>query len=66
MDNSKIILIDDNKSNHINKHNYFYHIYPYSFINKYDFEMIKLLGFAIVANLFGLEKTKLLYKKHVY
>lgn len=64
-DNNNSILIDDNKSNHINKNNNFYHIYPYSYLNKYDYEMIKLFGFVFTANLIGLDKAMVLYHRNI-
>ena len=51
-----IVLIDDNIKN--NKNNSFYHIYPYNFLSKHDRELIKLVGFVIIANLIGLSNVK--------
>lgn len=64
LDNNKTILIDDNYSNHINKSNNFYHIYPYNFLTKCDIEMLKLLYFTLGANLFGISNMKKYYPKY--
>lgn len=58
IDNSKKILFDDTLSNYKNTKTNFYHIKMFIFTNIYDFEMLPLLGFVILANIIGINNIK--------
>lgn len=65
LDNSMTILFDDNKSNHVNKKNMFFHVYPYFFFNAFDVEMLNIYVYALLINIFGFNFTNKLYKNNI-